>query len=146
MLFCVWISDEALILVFDTSLLDVLTLNEKPHLVLDRIILGVRLSDETLVLVFDINFYSSVFDIRWNTPCRVWLNNIRGLDIRWNTHSRVWYYITFRCLNIEWNTPSRVWLNKTRSLDIRRNTNSSFKYFISSVLGYQMKHPIPCLI
>jgi len=53
-LFCVWISDEALIHVFDISLLDVLTLNEKPHLVHDRIIIGVWLSDETLVLVFDI--------------------------------------------------------------------------------------------
>lgn len=54
MLFCGWISDEALIRVFDISLLDDLMLNEKPHLVLDRIILGVWLSDETLVLVFDI--------------------------------------------------------------------------------------------
>ena len=54
MLFCVWISDEALIHVFDILLLDDLMLNKKPHLVLDRIILGVWLSDETLILVFHI--------------------------------------------------------------------------------------------
>ena len=54
MLFCVWISDEVLIHVFDILLLDDLMLNEKPHLVLDRIILGVWLSDETLILVFHI--------------------------------------------------------------------------------------------
>ena len=65
--------------------------------------------------------YLWCFDIRWNTPSRVWCITSKCLDIKWNTLSRVWSFyiewstlprvwcITFWCLNIRWNTLYRVW-------------------------------------
>ena len=72
--------------------------------------------------------YLWCFDIRWNTPSRVWCITSKCLDIKWNTLSRVWSFY------VEWSTLPRVWCITFWCLNIRWNSLYSVWYITSGVL------------